>query len=115
MQRIVRGWPSGMRTSRTGATDRGLYSAGASGIQKSQKRADAFGPESFAVLSAFDALVVQIVLEPPAFFEKQVTKSFDILHDARSFARADVQPNARLRFDTHRLHETVDDELVPPN
>ena len=80
-----------------------------------QKRADTLRPGGFVVLSAFDALVVQIAAEAPAFFEKQVAKALDVLNDARPFASADVEPDARARFDMERARKAMDDELVPPN
>jgi len=66
------------------------------------------------VLGAFDALVVQIAVEPPTFFEKDVTELLDVLNDARAFARADVEPNARARFDGCSPGEAMNDALVPP-
>lgn len=80
-----------------------------------QERPDSLGPGSFVVFRAFDALVVQFVLEAPAFFEEYVAEIFDFMHNARAFARADVQPDARARLDIHGLNETMNDELIPPH
>src|SRR5258707_5141005 len=115
MHRMVRGRSLGMRTSGTEQSERGLYSARGSGIQKSQEGPHALRPRSLVVLRALNALVVQILFESPAFCEKRIAKSLDILDDARSFSRADVQPDPRARLDAHRLDETLEDEMVPPN
>src|SRR5207253_2598330 len=85
------------------------------GKQKLQKRADALRPGGFVVLGAFDALVVQAVTELPAFFEEHVAEFLDFLHDARAFARSDVQPDVRAGLYDCHFRETVDDVLVPPN
>src|SRR5229473_8301922 len=95
--------------------ERGLYSGLARGIQELQKRADTLRPSRFVVLGAFDALVMQVVPLPPAFFSKHVTELLDVLHDAPAFASADIQPDARAGLDGCCPGKTVDDELVPPD
>ena len=94
---------------------RGLYFALASRKQKLQKRAHAPGPGCFVVFAAFDALVVQIVAEMPAFLQEHIAKLFDIVDDARAFPRADVEPDARARVDVSSFRETMHHLLVPPN
>src|ERR1700730_13965034 len=83
-------------------------------IQKLEKGTDALRPGGFIMLRAFDALVVQVLSELPAFFEKHVTKFLYVLHDALALACADVQPDAWSRLNCSRLSETVNDKLVPP-
>src|SRR6266481_869256 len=95
--------------------ERGLYSGFACGIQKLQKRADALRPSYFVVLGAFHALVMQIALELPAFFKEHVAEFLDFLHDARAFARADIEPDARARLHGRCFRKTVDHVLVPPD
>src|SRR5712692_2695070 len=96
---MVRGRSCGMRRPlESKRLERGLYSGLARGIQELQKRRDALCPGHFIVLRAFDALVVQVVLQPPAFFEEHVTEALNFLRDARAFARADIQPDARAGF-----------------
>ena len=80
-----------------------------------QKGPDALGPGGFVVLCAFDALVVEVAVELPAFLQQDVAKVFDVLDDARAFARADVQPDARARIDICGFGEAVHDALVPPD
>src|SRR5260370_31900764 len=97
---MVRGRPSGMRRLLgTARLERGLYSGLARGIQELQKRADAPRPGRFVVLRAFNDLVMQIVAELPAFFEQHVAKLLDLRNNARTFARADVEPDARPTLD----------------
>ena len=67
------------------------------------------------MLGALDALVVQVFPELPAFFEKHVTELLNVLHDARAFACADIQPDARTGLDGCGPGKTVDDLLVPPD
>src|SRR2546429_9956814 len=47
------------------------------------------------MLRTFDSVVMQVLFEPPAFLKQQVAKALDLLHDARSFPRANVEPNPR--------------------
>src|SRR5258708_9430210 len=113
---MVRGRPSSIRRPlETKRPERGLYSGLARGIQELQKRSDALRPSRFVVLRAFDALVVQVAPKAPAFFEEHVTELLDVLHDARAFARTNVQPDARAGLHDLGLSETQDDELVPPD
>src|SRR5216683_4306116 len=113
---MVRGRSGGMQRSLgSKRVERGLYSGLARGIQELQKGAGALGPGGFVVFGAFDALVVQVALELPAFFEEHVAKFFDFLHDARAFARADVQPDAGARLDGGCPSEAMNDVLVPPD
>src|SRR5712692_2208159 len=113
---MVRGRSCGMRRPlESKRLERGLYSGLARGIQELQKRRDALCPGHFIVLRAFDALVVQVVLQPPAFFEEHVTEALNFLRDARAFARADIQPDARAGLHDRGPSKTVDNELVPPD
>ena len=80
-----------------------------------QERADALRPGRFVVLGAFDALIVQAVTELPAFFEEHIAEFLDFLHDARAFARANVQPNARAGLDDGCPGKSMNDVLVPPD
>src|SRR6266446_3601869 len=113
---MVRGRPSCMRRLLGTATlERGLYSGLARGVQKLQKRPDALGPGRLVVLGAFDSFVVQVAIKFPAFFEEHVTEFLDFVHDARAFARADVQPDARAAFHNRSVCKTVDHVLVPPD
>src|SRR5277367_2398491 len=64
-----------------------------------QKGADAGGPGGFVVLGAFDAGVVEVAVVLPAFVEQDVAEFFDVVDDARTFAGADVQPDARAGLD----------------
>src|SRR5258708_3955847 len=97
---MVRGRPSGMRRLLgTAGLERGLYSGLARGIKKLEERADALRPGEFVVLRAFNDLVMQIVAKLPAFFEQHIAKLLDLRNNARTFAGADVQPDARPRFD----------------
>src|SRR5229473_1056280 len=95
--------------------ERGLYSGLVRGIQELQKWADALSPGGFVVLRAFDALVVQVLFELPAFFEQHIAEFFHLRHDAGTFARADIQPDARAGLDDRRPREAVNHLLVPPN
>ncbi len=67
------------------------------------------------MLRALHALVVQIVAEAPAFFEKHVKKVFHVPHDTRPFTRADVQPDARTGFDAERARKAMNELLIPPS
>src|ERR1700675_3386543 len=93
----------------------GLYFGLAGRIQELQKGTDAPSPGGFVVLAAFDALVVQVLAELPAFLQEHVAKLFNVLHDARAFACADVQPDTRARMDVRSCCEAMHDLLVPPN
>src|ERR1700694_3611318 len=116
MQRMVRGRSSDIRPPLdTKRIEGGFYSALERGKQELQKRPDAPRPSRFVVLRAIDTLVVQVAAWLPAFFEEHVTELFDVLHDARAFACADVQPDARAGLDGCCVGKTVDDELVPPD
>src|SRR5260370_1995125 len=95
--------------------ERGLSSGLARGIKKLEERADALRPGSFVVLRAFDDLVMQILSELPAFCEKHVAEFFDLRHDARTFARADIQPDARARLDHCSARKAVNYLVVPPH
>src|SRR4029077_15788670 len=113
---MVRGRSGGMRRSlATKRVERGLYSGFARGIQKLQKRADAGGPGRLVSLGAFDALVVQVALELPALCEEDVAEFLDLRNDARTFTRADIQPNARPGFDDRSAREAENHLLVPPD
>src|SRR5229473_1965910 len=113
---MVRGRSSDIRRPLdTKRIEGGLYSGLARGIQELQKRSDALRPSRFVVLRAFDALVVQVAPKAPAFFEEHVTELLDVLHDARAFARTNVQPDARAGLHDRGLSKTVDDEMVPPD
>src|SRR5260370_21901794 len=113
---MVRGRPSSIRRPlETKGVERGLYSGIARVIQELQKRSDALRPSRFVVLRVFDAVAVQVVPSPPAFFEEHVAEFLDVLHDARVFASANVQPDARAGLHDRGLSKTVDDELVPPD
>src|SRR5882672_2522012 len=113
---MVRGRSSDIRRPLdTKRIEGGLYSGLARGIQELQKRSDALRPSRFVVLRAIDTLVVQIAAWLPAFFEEHVTELLDVLHDARAFACADVQPDARAGLDGCCPGKTVDDELIPPD
>jgi len=90
------------------------YTAATRGIQKLQEWTGRASPGCFVVLCALDALVMQVLPELPAFFEKHVTKFLDVAHDARAFTRADVQPDARSKLDRGHLSKAVNDKLVPP-
>src|SRR5260370_29578580 len=95
--------------------ERGLYSALARGIQELKKRPDALRPSRLVVLRAIDALVVQVALELPAFFEKHVAEPIHFLDDALAFARADIQPDARAMFEGCRAGKSMNDVLIPPD
>jgi len=72
-------------------------------------------PGSFVVLGTFNALVVEILSGLPAFADEHVAEALHILHDARSFARADIQPDAREGLHGRRGSESQDDAFIPPN
>src|SRR6266851_5587391 len=94
--------------------ERGLYSGLAPRIQELQKGSDTLRPGGFVVFRAFDALVVQVPLELPAFGEKHVTEFVHLTHDARAFARADVEPNPRARLNDGGLGKAMNYAVVPP-
>src|SRR2546428_3717997 len=73
------------------------------------------GPRRLRCAPRLNTLVVQITAEAPAFFEKRVTKVFDVPHDTRPFARADVQPDARAGFDAEGARKAMNELLIPPN
>ena len=79
-----------------------------------QKWVNALGPGGFIVLGAFDALVLKVLAEPPAFLQKDVAKLFHFMNDARAFLCADVEPDARAGLDRNILRETMNEELIPP-
>ena len=66
----------------------------AGGKEKFEERADAFGPGGFVVFGAFDALVMEIPADSPAFVEERVAEAFHVVHDTRALAGADIQPDA---------------------
>src|SRR5207245_6440528 len=67
------------------------------------------------MLRTFDSVVMQVLFEPPAFLKQQVAKALDLLHDARSFPRANVEPNPRATLYLRGLDKTADEQLVPPH
>src|SRR5439155_7632565 len=67
------------------------------------------------MLRTFDSVVMQVLFEPPAFLKQQVAKALDLLHDARSFPRANVEPNPRATLYLRSLDKTADEQLVPPH
>src|SRR5882762_5343410 len=87
----------------------------ARGIKKLEERADALRPSRFVVLGAFDALVMQIAPELPAFLEEHVAEFLDVVDDARAFARADIEPDARAGLHGRRAGKAVNDVLIPPD
>src|SRR5437660_9492977 len=84
-------------------------------VQKLEERPHALGPGRFVVFGAFDALVMQVLAEPPAFLHQRVAQHFYVVHNARAFARADVEPDVRARFRHAGMCETDYDAMVPPN
>src|SRR5260370_25852940 len=100
---------------RSSRLERGLYSGLARGIKKLQKWADALRPSRFVVLRAFNDFVMQIVSEFPAFFEQHIAKFFDLRDDARTFAGANIQPDARARLDHRSTRKAVNHLLGPPD
>ena len=80
-----------------------------------QERANTLGPGGFIVFGAFDAFVMQILVEPPAFADENVAETFDVVHNARAFARANVEPDARKGFHSCRGSKPQDHALVPPD
>src|SRR3984893_684946 len=94
---------------------RGLYCGLGRGIQELQKWADAAGPGGFVVPGAFDALVMEVPAELPAFLQKDVAKFLDIMNDARAFLCPDVEPNARARLGGGGRCPTKHCALTPPN
>src|SRR5713226_3102515 len=84
-------------------------------IQELQERTDALRPGRFVVLRALYALVMQVLPELPAFFEKHITKFFDVAHDAGAFTRADVKSVEWSGVHRGHLSKTVNDKLVPPH
>src|ERR1700723_3010481 len=92
----------------------GLYFGLAGRIQELQKGTDALGPSGFVVLAAFDALVVQVLAELPAFLQEHLTKLFDVLSKAPPFAYPNVQPDAGARTAVRSRREAMHDLVVPP-
>ena len=80
-----------------------------------QKGSDTLRPRGFVVFRAFDALVVQVPPELPAFGEEHVTEFLHVAHDARAFARADVEPNPRARLNDGGLGKAMNYAVVPPD
>jgi len=80
-----------------------------------QKRANALRPSRFIVLGAFNALVVQVALELPAFFEEDSAEALDFEDDARAFSRTNIEPDARAEFNGGRAGESMNDVQVPPD
>src|SRR5580700_9448575 len=98
------------------ARDRcGLYFGLPGRIQKLKEWTDPLGPSGFVVFGAFDALVVQVAAELPAFLQKHVAKLLHVLHDPRAFARADVEPDHGKWIYVGGLCETMHYALVPPD
>ena len=64
---------------------------------------------------AFDALVAQVLPELPAFGEEHVTEFLHLAHDARAFARADVEPHPRARLNDGGLGKAMNYAVVPPD
>src|SRR5580704_2640434 len=84
-------------------------------IQEFEYAADALGPGPLVVFAAFDALVMEVVAERPAFLDEDVAKLLDVGDDARAFLGADVEPDRGMRIDARGRGEAIDDALVPPN
>src|SRR5690242_7574837 len=93
----------------------GLYFALAGRKQELQERPDALGPRCFVVLAAFCALVVQVVTLSPALLHEYVSELFNLMHDARAFACADIEPDPRARLNDGSLRKSVHHVLVPPD
>src|SRR5882672_182674 len=83
--------------------------------QKLEEGAHALSPRGFIVFRALDALVIKVVTELPAFVEERVAQHFHVIHNARAFARANVEPDARARFGHAGLRESHDDAVIPPD
>ena len=60
-------------------------------IQEFEYAADALGPGPLVVFAAFDALVVEVVAQRPAFLDENVAELLDVGDDARALLRADVE------------------------
>src|SRR5579863_5719191 len=67
------------------------------------------------MFGAFHAGVVEILTQTPAFLEQNITELLDVLHDARPFASAGIEPDARAGKDARRFREASDHALVPPD
>src|ERR1700737_978165 len=63
---------------------------------------------------ARDALIVKRLFQPPALFHQYVAEFFDVIDDAWAFVGADIQPDARQRFDEGALRKTQNNALIPP-
>src|ERR1700739_2020909 len=87
----------------------------ACGEEELQERADALGPGGLVMLRAFHAFVMQIAPKLPAFFEQYVAEPFHILHNARPFACADVQPEAWPGLHRSARRKAQDHAFVPPD
>src|SRR5216683_7909829 len=94
---------------------RGLYCGLVRGKQKLQERSDARCPGRFVVLGAFDALVVKVCAQAPAFLQENVAELLDLMNDAWAFSCADVEPNAGTELHGRGGGETMNDALIPPN
>src|SRR5271166_862879 len=94
---------------------RGLYPCLAHGKQELQKGADARRPGRLVVLAALHTLVVQVAIKLPAFAKQNVAEALHVIHNARSLARADIQPNARQRTCRSSGGKAVNHSFVPPH
>ena len=79
-----------------------------------QKWADALGPGSFVMLGAFDALVIEVFAELPAFLQEDVAKLLDLLNNPRALVRSDVEPYAWPWLDGSGCREAMNNTLIPP-
>src|ERR1700686_1057056 len=95
---------------------RGLYCGRLRREEKLQEGSDARGPGRFIMLCAFDALIVKVRAQAPAFLQKNIAELLDVLNDARAFFGADVEPNAGTGFDGRNGGgETINEALIPPH
>src|ERR1700739_1915071 len=85
----------GAQTGVSVPRSRGLYMGLACGEEELQEWAYALGPGGFIVLGALDALVMQVEVELPAFFEQHVAEAFDVVDNAWAFIRSDIEPDTR--------------------
>ena len=83
--------------------------------REQKRRPDAPRPCGLIVLRAFNALVVQIVLRLPAFFEQDVSEPLHIFHRAAAFSRADIEPDAWVRPHGRRGSKAKNHALIPPH
>src|ERR1700678_647225 len=124
MQRMVMGRDSGKKPPRRCFVTKTAAMQGKGGeltwgllsrVKESQKGTHPTGPCIFVMLGVWNQFEMQVLIVLPAALDESIVKGRDILHRARTFLGAGIQPDARTRFNGSTMDKIENGSLVPPH